>query len=94
MKRRIGTWILALTFIGALGLVGCEKKEETGLEQVKQGVNEMAEEAVKASEQAVQAVKETTEKAVQAVKETAEKATGVVKKTEEDAAEAVKGEHK
>jgi len=50
MRRRLTIWILALTLVGAFGLIGCDKKEETGAEKVKQDVSEMAEEGVKAIE--------------------------------------------
>jgi len=86
MKRRLIIWILALTLVGAFSLIGCEKKEETGAENVKQGVSEMAEEGAKA-------VQETAEEAAGAVKETAEEAAGAVKETAEEAAGAVTGEN-
>ena len=68
MKQRLTIWILALTLVGAFGLIGCDKKEETGVEQVKQNVSEMAEEGVKATEHGAQAVKEKVEEAAEAVK--------------------------
>jgi len=69
MRRRLTIWILALTLVGAFGLIGCDKKEETGAEKVKQDVSEMAEEGVKAIEHGAQAVKEKAEEAAEAVKE-------------------------
>ena len=69
MRRRLTIWILALALVGAFGLIGCDKKEETGAEKLKQGVSEMVEEGVKATEHGVQAVKEKAEEAAEAVKE-------------------------
>jgi len=83
MRRRLTIWILALTLVGAFSLIGCDKKEEAGVEQVKQDVSEMAEEGAKATEQGAQAVGEKVEEAAETVGEKAE-----------EAAEAVKGEHK
>ena len=82
MKRRLTIWILALTLVGAFGLIGCDKKEETGVEQVKQDISEMAKEGAKEIEHGAQAVGEKVEEAA-----------GTVKETSEEAAEAVKGEH-
>ena len=93
MKRRITIWILALTLVGAFGLIGCDKKEETGAEKVKQGVSEMAEEGAKATEHEAQTMGEKVKEAAGAVQETAEEAAGAVQETAEEAAEAVKGEH-
>ncbi|MCK4605615.1 MAG: hypothetical protein KAU41_13140 [Deltaproteobacteria bacterium] len=93
MRRRLTIWILALTLVGAFGLIGCDKKEETGVEQVKQDVSEMAEEGANATEQGVQAVGEKVEEAAEAVKETSEEAAEAVGEKVEGAAEAVKGEH-
>lgn len=83
MKRRLTIWILALTLVGAFSLIGCDKKEETGVEQVKQDVSEMAEEGAKATEQETQTLGEKVKEAAGAVKEKAE-----------EAADAVKGENK
>ena len=91
MKRRLTIWILALTLVGAFGLIGCDKKEETGAEQ---DVSEMAEEGAKATEQGAQAVGEKVEEAAGTVKETSEEAAETVGEKAEEAAEAVKGEHK
>jgi ribulose-5-phosphate 4-epimerase/fuculose-1-phosphate aldolase len=68
MKQRLTIWILALTLVGAFGLIGCDKKEETGAEKVKQDVSEMVEEGVNATEHGVQAVGEKVEEAAEAVK--------------------------
>ena len=83
MRRRLTIWILALTLVGAFGLIGCDKKEETGAEKVKQDVSEMAEEGANATEHEAQTVGEKVEEAAETVKEKVE-----------EAAEAVKGEHK
>ncbi len=93
MKRRLTIWILALTLVGAFGLIGCDKKEETGAEQVKQDVSEMAEEGAKATEQGAQAVGEKVEEAAGTVGEKVEEAAEAVGEKVEEAAEAVKGEH-
>ncbi len=93
MRRRLTIWILALTLVGAFGLIGCDKKEETGVEQVKQDVSEMAEEGAKATEHEARTVEEKVEEAAGAVQETAEEAAEAVEEKAEEAAEAVKGEH-
>ena len=94
MKRRLTIWILALTLVGAFSLIGCDKKEETGAEKVKQGVSEMAKEGANATEHEAQAVGEKVKEAAGTVKEKVEGAAEVVKEKVEEAAEAVKGEHK
>jgi hypothetical protein len=94
MKRRFTIWILALTLVGAFSLIGCDKKEETGAEKVKQDVSEMAEEGVKATEHKAQTVGEKVEEAAGTVGEKVEEAAEEVRETAEEAAEAVKGEHK
>ena len=94
MRRRLTIWILALTLVGAFGLIGCDKKEDAGVEQVKQDISEMAEEGAKATEQGAQAVGEKVEEAAGTVKETSEEAAETVEEKAEEAAEAVKGEHK
>jgi len=68
MKQRLTIWILALTLVGAFGLNGCDKKEETGAKQMKQDVSEMVEEGVKATEHGAKAVGEKVEEAAEAVK--------------------------
>ncbi|MBW1669822.1 MAG: hypothetical protein JRJ43_01250 [Deltaproteobacteria bacterium] len=68
MKKRLTIWILALTLVGAFGLIGCDKKEETGVKQMKQDVSEMVEEGAKATEHGVKAVGEKVEEAAEAVK--------------------------
>ncbi len=92
MKRRLTIWILALTLAGAFSVIGCEKKEETGAEKVKQGVSEKAGEGPTATEQDARAAKDTAEEAAGSVKDTAEEAAGDVKDAAEDAAGAVEGE--
>ncbi|MEA1992417.1 MAG: YtxH domain-containing protein [Thermodesulfobacteriota bacterium] len=105
MRRRLTIWILALTLVGAFSLIGCDKKEETGAEKVKQGVSEMAEEGANATEHgaqtvgekvegAAEAVKEKVEEATEAVGEKVEEATEAVGEKVEEAVEAVKGENK
>ena len=94
MRRRLTIWILALTLVGAFSLIGCDKKEETGAEKVKQDVSEMAEEGAKATEQEAQTVGEKVKEAAEAVEEKVEGAAGVVKEKAEEAVEAVKGENK
>ena len=94
MRRKFTIWILALTLVGAFSLIGCDKKEEAGVEKVKQDVSEMAEEGAKATEQETQTMGEKVKEAAGAVEKKVEGAAEVVKKKVEEAAEAVKGEHK
>ncbi len=94
MKRRLTIWILALTLVGVFSLIGCDKKEETGAEKVKQDVSEMAKEGANATEHEAQTVGEKVKEAAGAVQETAGEAAEAVKEKVEEAAEAVKGEHK
>ncbi|RPI55092.1 MAG: hypothetical protein EHM49_02355, partial [Deltaproteobacteria bacterium] len=77
MKRRFTIWILALILVGAFGLIGCDKKEETGVEKITQDVGEKAEETtVTVGEKA----EETTVTVGEKVEETA---APVVEKVEE-----------
>jgi hypothetical protein len=94
MKRRFTIWILALTLVGAFGLIGCDKKEETGAEKVTQDVSEMAEEGAKATEHEAQTVGGKVEETAGTVEEKVEEAAEAVGEKVEEAAEAVKGEHK
>ncbi|MEA3385803.1 MAG: hypothetical protein U9Q89_05055 [Thermodesulfobacteriota bacterium] len=102
MRRRLTIWILALTLVGAFSFIGCDKKEEAGVEKVKQDVSEMAEEGAKATEQegaletvgekveeAAGTVEEKVEGVAGAVEETTEEAAGTVEEKAEEAAEAV-----
>ena len=102
MKRRITVFILALTMVGAFTLIGCDKKDESGMEEVTQDVSEMAEEGVKATEEGVKAVGEKIkgaaealpgmgEEAAEDVQETAGESAEDVEETAEGAAEEVQG---